>query len=618
MVQPSTREILFGCDEPAESELKLCAGPLLMTLRGTQLVHLCCDGVPVWHGLAFVFRDEHWGTPQPVLKQLAYEVRDGGFQVRLAAEFVYPRIALDICIDGQADGTVRYQARATAQDELLTNRTGLCLMHPLDAVGRAVTVTHADGRQSHSTFPRQIAPWPPFMSVQAVAHEWAPGRWAHCGLEGDVFELEDQRNNADASFKTYSRSNMMPRPYRLSAGQVVTQAATLRLGLPVPVASVGAVKSEPAQPHTRSELARSGVVQLGVGLSPSDCHPTPALLCRLGALRPRHLHLHLAFADEPVDWRGLAGMLQVCQARLRMDVVLSTPEGHTRLAALAATLRAAGIQAEAVGVFPSTPPVIAAAQAAFGVANVGGGTLHFFTQLNRSEDLGPLDFISFTTSALVHGADDDAIMVGLQSLPFMMETLTAKFPNVPVRIGPSAIPARDSPLGAQPDSDGNRRLALAKRDPRTRGLFGAAWLLGYVAALAASELQALTLMQLQGDSGLLQGEDSSPVPAYFALQALLAGQAIEPLTGLAAGLCGVRITVTATQHHLLLSNLCAHPMTLATDKLFTGRVRTEAMDEHSLRTAGGAAPWRQVDFSSAGQPLELSPYALLRVQTQAA
>lgn len=36
-MQPSTRQILFGCDEPAESELKLCAGLLQMTLRGWSI-----------------------------------------------------------------------------------------------------------------------------------------------------------------------------------------------------------------------------------------------------------------------------------------------------------------------------------------------------------------------------------------------------------------------------------------------------------------------------------------------------------------------------------------------------------------------------------------------------
>ena len=34
-MQPSTREILFGCDEPPEPEIALQAGPLTMLLRGT-------------------------------------------------------------------------------------------------------------------------------------------------------------------------------------------------------------------------------------------------------------------------------------------------------------------------------------------------------------------------------------------------------------------------------------------------------------------------------------------------------------------------------------------------------------------------------------------------------
>lgn len=180
--------------------------------------------------MTFLFRDVDWGTPQPLVEHVAHETLPEGFRVTLVARVPSdPPMDLPILIDGQLDGTVRYQVTGTARGDLRTNRTGLCVMHPLETIGRAVTVTHDDGRESHSTFPQLIAPWPPFISVRAIRHEWAPGRWAECQLEGDVFEVEDQRNNADAPYKTYNRSNMMPRPYRLRAGQVVMQSVRLRL-----------------------------------------------------------------------------------------------------------------------------------------------------------------------------------------------------------------------------------------------------------------------------------------------------------------------------------------------------------------------------------------------------
>ena len=179
-MQPSTREILFGSDEPPEPEITLQAGPLSMLLRGTQLLNLRIGDAEIWHGVSFLFRDVNWGTPLPQVKHVENESKAEGFSVRLVASIATdPPLDLHIAIGGQPDGTLRYQATATARGELATNRTGLCVMHPLEVIGHAVTVTHDDGRETHSTFPRLIAPWPPFMSVRAIRHEWSQIGRAH-------------------------------------------------------------------------------------------------------------------------------------------------------------------------------------------------------------------------------------------------------------------------------------------------------------------------------------------------------------------------------------------------------------------------------------------------------
>ncbi len=42
-------------------------------------------------------------------------------------------------------------------------------------------------------------------------------------MEGEVFEMEDQRNWTDASFKTYCRPLALPIPYRLEPSTPVRQ-----------------------------------------------------------------------------------------------------------------------------------------------------------------------------------------------------------------------------------------------------------------------------------------------------------------------------------------------------------------------------------------------------------
>ena len=62
-------------------------------------------------------------------------------------------------------------------------------MHPMSAMENAIEIEHADSRVSRSTFPQIVAPWPPFMLVRTIRHEFADGAWAQCRFEGDVFEF---------------------------------------------------------------------------------------------------------------------------------------------------------------------------------------------------------------------------------------------------------------------------------------------------------------------------------------------------------------------------------------------------------------------------------------------
>lgn len=470
-------------------------------LKGTKLLHLRLGEVEVWHGVTFPFRDADWGTPEPVVHAMRHDDRGDAFRLEIEGAFpTTPPMTLRLDVEGEADGTLRVAGTAVPQGDIATNRLGICLLHPMSLAGVAIEVEHEDGRFSRSTFPTLIPPWPPFMLVRAIRHEYAPGRWASCRFDGDVFEFEDQRNNADASFKTYSRSNMAPRPYLLRAGVPVRQALELRLGTTVRRAA------RPGPRPVRIAIGEDGGAwpDIGIEVTRDDARPDPALLAALAAASPALLHLALADPAADPDWSGIRALLDAAGARLRLDVEAGDPTAvPARLREMADAMRVAGVEPAAVAVFPSIQPCLDAARACFPGARIGGGTPHFFVQLNRLEGMGEPDFVTFTTCPIVHGTDDELVMAGLRSLPSTIETLRGRGWRGPVHVGPSSIAARRSPLGAQPPTDGTRRLALARQDPRCRGLYGAAWMLGHVAALAEAGAEAVTVMSLTGPSGIV-------------------------------------------------------------------------------------------------------------------
>lgn len=577
--------LLFGTGEPVTSSLPLQAGALVWRLRGTRLLPMYAGGHEVWHGLAFLFRDTGWGTPDPVVDDMAHESTRDGFRVDVRAHIAtQPRIDLRISITGRHSGQLRYEAVATPQGDLEGNRIGLCLTHPQSLMGRRIEVEHVDGRRSASTFPWLVAAWPPFTLVRAIRHEYAPDAWASCRFEGDVFEFEDQRNNADASFKTYSRSNLMPRPLLLRAGVPIRQAVELHIERPGPTSAVQA--DAPLRVTVGERLGN--LPSVGVAIEAGDSQASPALRAALRELAPSHLHLCLAGPDAPVDWAGIGRLMADAGATLRLDLQgVPDAQAPAALSAMAVAMDAAGLRPEALALFPGSPAVLEAARAVFPGSAIGSGTPYFFAQINRIEGLGQVDFLSFTTSSIVHAADDDTVMHGLQSLPWLLRTLHANHPGVPVRVGPSSIAARHSPLGPQPLSDGTRRLPLARRDPRSRALFAAAWALGHVAGLAYAGARAVTVMSLRGGDGIVDDQAAGPLrhPVYGLLQrlgrpaALLAVQVSDP----------ARLAVLALRRdgrsELLLANLTAEPLTVELDGRHGGP-RTHTLAPYAWKALG--------------------------------
>ena len=92
-----------------------------------------------------------------------------------------------------------------------------------------MTIEHTDGSVETVTMPELICPDQPAFAIRALLHEPVDGLGLTCRLEGDTFEMEDQRNWTDASFKTYVRPVALPRPFTISGRERVAQSVTIMI-----------------------------------------------------------------------------------------------------------------------------------------------------------------------------------------------------------------------------------------------------------------------------------------------------------------------------------------------------------------------------------------------------
>ncbi len=101
------------------------------------------------------------------------------------------------------------------------------MLHPPQLAGAALRVTHSDGSTEESSFPRGDQPAPAGASTSPQLAWLHAGSEVSVAFEGDVFEMEDQRNWSDASYKTYSRPLAIPFPYAIAAGERVRQSVQI-------------------------------------------------------------------------------------------------------------------------------------------------------------------------------------------------------------------------------------------------------------------------------------------------------------------------------------------------------------------------------------------------------
>ncbi|MBS7704909.1 hypothetical protein [Chelatococcus asaccharovorans] len=530
---PSPAVILFGTEEPVPPQRILKAGALSAELDAGNLRHIRFGGVEVIRAISFIVRDHNWGTYNPEITDLAITGTDDGLTVTYKAVARDERQSFSYAAEitlGE-DGTLAFVATGTADTPFLTNRTGFVVLHPSAASGLPVTIEHADGAVEEGRFPAIIDPVQPMMNLSALTHEAAPGLRVSCRMEGDVYEMEDQRNWTDASYKTYVRPLALPWPYTLAQGEVLDQAVRLTVsGQPAQVAP-----AEAGITVTIGE-ALGPVPALGLGLDPDEIAATLAEAETLARIGARHV---VGFYDprrghDRETLRGLAAAAQAIGAEPWLEAVIVGVDDYAEeLAALGRAVAALGSPFAVVLVspapdlkctlpgspWPPAPPprdFFAAARKAFPGVRLGGGMFSYFTELNRKRPPSDLlDLVSFTTTAMLHAGDDHSITEGLESLPAMALSAAAIAAGTPWAVGPSAIGMRMNPYGEAPMANpGNIRQAMNFNDPRQRGLLGAAWTLGFFARFAAGGASAITLGGTTGAFGVLHRHHSWPQPWF--------------------------------------------------------------------------------------------------------
>lgn len=533
---------IFGQPQPPVALLPLRAGPLTLqydphsgTIRSIKL-----GTREVLRGIYAAVRDENWGTVLGRINQTVSTINEDSFHIEFTS--VHQQGNIDFLwhgkITGAATGEIRYEFTGQARSRFRRNRIGFCVLHPIaECAGARARQTRIDGQIIECRFPTHIEPQifgkSSFQQLKTVAHEVTPEIWAEVSFSGDVFEMEDQRNWTDASFKTYCTPLALPFPVEIAAGTQIQQSVTLRIlgnNSPAVATTKAAVASNvfafeiPTTPTGRLPQLGLGVAAHGEALSQREIES-------LRRLKPAHLRADIRLSDPSHLAKLNQALLEAEALNSKLELALHLPRhGEPQVTELSSLLekhqgklsRILALKEGEAATSVETLERIHKQLAPLRVP-IGAGSDCNFCELNREHALGRLgtagaDFLFWSVNPQVHAFDHCSIMETLEAQPATVASARAFAAGRELIVSPITLRQRFNPVATSSDPTVAPAELPPQVDTRQLSIFAAAWTVGSIAALATSQASSATYYETTGWRGVMEWERPSPLPDKFPSQ----------------------------------------------------------------------------------------------------
>lgn len=523
MHTPSREQLLNGRKALPSPTRTLYAGPLSVSYDGGDLRYVRLGQQEILRRVYAAVRDHNWATVIPEISNEVINAHEDRFRITYDATYQMNEIdfAAKLTIDGTADGTITFSFAGEARSTFRRNRIGFCVLHPMDLAGHNLTIEHVDGTRAEDTFPRDIMPHQPYFGLRTIEHEVATGVRASVRMEGDTFEMEDQRNWTDASYKTYCTPLAEPFPVEVAAGTRVEQS--------IRISVVGAGKVERVSatlPELTTTDQRALLPQLGLGIASHGEPLSPVEIDRLRALHLDHLRVDLHFGQTDVAVALRQATVQARALGVALHVALHlTDTAEAELAEVQRLVHETDAPVSAWLIFRVGEPSTGAQWVRLARERLAdtrpharfiGGTDAFFTQLNRGRpDIDALDAVVYSINPQVHAFENVDLVETLPAQGATVQTARTFSGDLPIFVSPVTLKMRHNPDATGPAPDVPAGTLPPQVDPRQMSLFGAVWTLGSLKALAESGAASVTYYETAGWRGVMERADGSPLPALF-------------------------------------------------------------------------------------------------------
>lgn len=420
-----------------------------------------CGGQEILRRIVVSVRDRDWREVPIIQWQVI------GDETSMTAQ-IEARHTSD-CVDFEWRGHLRVssdlrriqlQFEGRALRDMDVCRLGLVILHPVESmIGAEVTAHGPHGLErlivSRMIHPQSIvkglpsAMMAPFSVLEIEREDVGLLRME---LTGDLFELEDQRNWGDASFKTYCTPLSLGFPRHLTQGTLVSQAVEISY-TPSFSGQTG------RRPHSGLPASTRMGAEIQSGRRPVQTEPSkkPAIGCvvtdaafgRLMNASAIGAWDHLQLGSEAVTPEFVTRLLGVLPRSTQLELVVPVQQDPARLNDVAGLFRGHEDRIARILVTDSKQALPSARDVASLRLMIAGALLRnvptflmprgYFVELNRGEPLNfDVDGFAFPLSSTVHASDPESVIDNVAAASDMVATLRALTKGAQIAVSPLA------------------------------------------------------------------------------------------------------------------------------------------------------------------------------------
>lgn len=511
-------EIYYGSPKNPPESVLLNAGPLSLIFQDGFLRSIKYGEIEILKRIYFALRDQFWNTIPGVIDSLKINSSSDHFLITFSNTHYLGDIHLTCAseISGTCEGSIEFSIKAVAQSSFQRNRIGLCVLHPIDlCTGKPCNVTRVDGSKCEETFPGYIEPWQPFKNIRAMEYNIDSISSVEITFEGDTFEMEDQRNWTDNSFKTYSTPLSEPMPVTVETGTIIEQKIIIRLqnaSFPEVIKNPENISLQIPDTLTLSKL----VPEIGTIFNSTL---SPAVIDKAESLSFSHLRFDIFLKNESIvdEIEKMSGICRQLSIPAELALHFSSDIEDELLFAYQ-LLATSQIPVVRFLIFKENETVTSANTILMVVpvlkkyapdALIAAGTNNYFADLNRSHPPAELlDQICYSANPQVHTFDNVAVMENLPGIAQTLQSASLFFGKAQPVI---------SPITLRPRKNSKKPQKSGGSDDRQKGLFCSAWTVANLMYCIEGEASSVTYYTLSGDSGVIDEDGLRVYPVYHIL-----------------------------------------------------------------------------------------------------